>query len=311
MKFLSRKKRSTQGRVAIAVGPDAMQVAYANSTGQVVFCRVFDGHADRMSVLEDLIEEYGWQDMACSVVLHPAYYQLVQIEAPKVPDEELSTALRWKVKDLLDFPLADAAIEFFSLPADAYRGQRRMVYVAALRKANLQSLINPIETMGLAVDCVEITELALHKVLQRLPPASGGTALMSLLRDDGLINLVEENNIYLCRHIDIGFTAVTDTSNARSLEALVLEIQRSLDFYESQLGKGVIRHLYFTPPLPVMQSLNEFLNEQLGLNVAPLPVPEQVSSDLDVEEVARCLSAIGAVLGVAHASDTEAFRAAH
>ena len=297
--------------MAIVLGPDGLQVAYSNHSGEVVFCRAYEGQVDREQLLDSLVDEYGWQQMPCTVVLHPAYYQLVQAEAPAVPEQEMATAVRWKVKDLLDVPLHDAAVEYFSLPEDAYRGQRKMLYVAAVRTKTLQSLAGLVQRAGFAVDSVEITELAVHNLITRVPLAAGGVAMMSLMEVEGLINLVEDGAIYLCRRLDIGCAALAGDTLARSREALVLEIQRSLDFYESQLGKGVITQLLYAPAVAELQPMAEFLDTQLGLNILPLPVPEQVSADLDGEEVARCYAAIGAALGEASTSPTGVASAAH
>lgn len=286
------------GRVAVVVGPDDWQVAYANSDGKVVFCRCYEGD-DRIQLVSDLVDEYGWAGMSCSVVLHPAYYQLLLTEAPAVLPDEMATALRWKVKELLDYSIDEAAIEYFTLPADAYRGRRNMVYVAALRKASLQSFVAPFEQSGLVVDCIEISELALHKLLARLPQEVGGVGVMSLQAGQGLINLAEDSSLYLCRRLDVGLDSYhSDGRSQLYLESLLLEIQRSLDFYESQLGKGIITRLYYAPAIHELEPIGRYLNEQLALNVAPLPFPEQVSAELEADEVARCLAAVGAALGV-------------
>ena len=77
-------------------------------------------------ILEDLVKEYEMEGTQCSFVLNPKDYNLHLVEAPNVEPDELRSAVRWKIKDLLDMKIDEAAIDVFEVPEDAYRG-REMV----------------------------------------------------------------------------------------------------------------------------------------------------------------------------------------
>jgi len=51
--------------------------------------------------------------------VNPRDYNLHLVEAPNVEPEELCPAVRWKIKDLLDMKVEDAAIDTFPVPDDA------------------------------------------------------------------------------------------------------------------------------------------------------------------------------------------------
>ncbi len=299
------KRQRRSGRVGLAVGPDGLFVACVDAKGCLTHCQQHRQPGDSSQLLAEMVAEYQWQDMPCSIVLHPAYYQLLLTETPPVQAEEMATAVRWKVKEFLDYSLEEAAIEYFALPNDAYRGRQKMLYVAALRKAALQSLVEPVEASGLQVDCVEITELALHNIVSRMPAEdAGGCALVQLYDGEGVINLVEGGAIYLSRRLDVGlanFNANGD--NAVFFDALYLEIQRSLDFYESQLGKGIITRLFYSPGIAETQAIGQFLSNQLGLHVEALDLmalnifESRLSEVQGEHEVMSCVCAIGAALG--------------
>jgi MSHA biogenesis protein MshI len=299
-----KKGKSSTGRVGLAVGPDGLAVAAVNAEGIVEYCQFHDPLGDSANILSELVVEQGWGKMPCSIVLHPVYYQLLLTERPAVKDVELSSAVRWKVKELLDFPVEEAAIEHFLLPEDAYRGKKKMVYAAALRKTALQSLVEPVKASGLLIDRIEVSELALHNVVSRLPHEGGGIAMMQLHAGEGFINLVEDGAIYLTRRLDIGLDKFSTTGNNTAFfDSLFLEIQRSLDYYESQLGKGIITQLFYSPGLAETNDIGEFLSAQLGLNVSKLDLAELEAvskSALDLEgneQLIRSASAIGAALG--------------
>jgi hypothetical protein len=61
----------------------------------------------------------------CTTVLGGGEYQFMSVEAPNVPREELKTAMRWRLKDMLDFPVDDATIDVLDMPADPNAGRAR------------------------------------------------------------------------------------------------------------------------------------------------------------------------------------------
>lgn len=301
--WLKRGKADT-GRVGLAVSAEGLGLVRLNPEGQLLLCEFHPCEDDATAQLQGLVDRHQLKGSACSMVLHPDFYQLLLAEAPAVAGDELSQAVRWKIKELLDFPLEQAAIEHFLLPDDAYRGRQKMLYAAAMKKQELQSVFAPVEAAGLEVDCIEIAELAMHNLVSRLPTEAGGVALVQLYDSGGFINLVEEGNVYLSRRLDVGlkgFDPVAD--NARFFDALYLDIQRSLDFYEAQLGKGIITQLWYSPGLPYTAEIGSYLSSQLGLNVSaldvsPLKLIDVIDEELD-ENISQCAAAIGAALGPA------------
>lgn len=303
-----QKRKAKTGRVGLAVGPDGLAAAHINADGKLAFCQFLESVGDTAERLAQLVDEQGWEGVPCSVVLHPVYYQLLLADSPQVESAEVSAALRWKIKDLLDFPIEDAAIAHFLLPEDAYRGRQKKLYAGVLRKTSLQSLVEPVEISGLQVDCIEVSELALHNIISRLPQAGGGIAMMQLHEGEGFINLVEDGAVYLTRRLDIGLEKYNaNADNTVFFDSLFLEVQRSLDFYESQLGKGIITRLFYSPGLEHTAAIGEFLSRQLGIDVSPLDLSPLGFVEDESGQQARCSSAIGAALGP---NQREAVRAA-
>lgn len=304
------RRGTRSGRLGLSIGPEGLGLAHLSDEGRLLHCRHYAREEDVSTQLQSLVASLQLKDSPCSIVLHPGYYQLLLAEAPAVPDDEMSQAVRWKIKELLDFPLDQAAIEHFMLPGDAYRGRQKMLYAAALRKDDLNGLVTPVEEAGLIVDCVEIAELAMHNLVVRLPSEPGGIALVQLHETGGFINLVEEGAVYLSRRLDVGlgsFDPVGD--NSRFFDALFLDIQRSLDFYEAQLGKGIITQLWYSPGLPLTAEIGSFLSSQLGLNVgaldlSPLALVDVIDEELD-EQISLSADAIGAALGPCDAAADE------
>ncbi len=296
MKLLKPKKKQPRGRVAILSGPEGAQVAYANADGQVVFCRTFSTPIQDSDTINKLAEQYHWQGMPCTVVLHPSQYQLLLTETPMVPTEELTEAVRWKIKDLVSCPITEATIATFNVPSDAFHGRKSALYVAAIPTVQLKAVIEPAQNSTLCVDRVEISELALHQALVRSLDVSDSAAVMAFFRNDGLINLVAQQRLYFNRRLGFEITPLLQGKES-TLESLILEIQRSLDYFESQMGKGVIQHIYYVPAIPEFEITENYLKERANLVISPAPLPVNVSMELDPFDTARCYVVIGGALG--------------
>ena len=77
-----------------------------------------------------------------------------------------------------------------------------------------------------------------------------------------------------------------------------MEVQRSLDYYESQFSKGAITSLVVAPSEVRIEGMLDYLAQQLGLVVKPLDLNRTLDCRQSLDEVAqsRCFSAIGAAL---------------
>ena len=88
--------------------------------------------------------------------------------------------------------------------------------------------------------------------------------------------------------VDQGFTGVT------------LEIQRSLDYFESQLGKGYINRLLLLPMKRDGAAVLAALSAGLAVNLQALDLRElfvgQAAAELDEQQQAYCLAAVGEAL---------------
>lgn len=293
--FKSNQPKS--GRVGIAVGPDGISVAQVDEQDGLIFHQGYELPEDLADFFAELVEQHDWHQQPCSLVIHPAYYQLLLTDRPSVETEETHQALSWKIKELLEFPVDQAVIDYFTLPDDAYRGRQKMVYVAALQKNQLQRLAEPIQNSGLMVDCIEVAELAINNLATRHKHETGAFAVLKLFDAEGFINMVEDGSLYLTRRFDLGTDEFFSGHDPQAfLNNLLLEVQRSVDYFESQLGKGIVTHLYYSPSGDIYQAIGDFLSEQLGIHVAPIPMGALVDS-AQGDQLGRRALALGAALG--------------
>ncbi|SFN41410.1 biogenesis protein MshI [Marinobacter pelagius] len=281
-------------RVALEVRPDgiAWSVAPASPAQQLGFVEC--PSARRAEVLGSLVGELGWSGALADLVLPMEQYQVFQMERPAgLDDAELADALKWKLRDLLEFSPADAISDVFPFPADAARGRGELVNVVAARKSLLKELVALVQQSGLKPGRIDIAELALRNLAARLDPDSKGAALVHLRQSYGQMIICRGQTLYLSRRLDVSASGLRDAARQESVvQALALEMQRSLDYYESQMGQVPPAHIHLVAKdrdLPLASMLSSYLAAGVSnLDWAALGLESAVDS--------RCLPAWSAGL---------------
>ncbi len=148
-------------------------------------------------------------------VLDPDGYRLLLVEAPDVPADELRAAVRWRVKDLIDFHVDDAVIDVFEMPSHARGGRNRMMYAVTAKADFVKQQIELIEGAGLKLDVIDIKELSLRNVATLLEDAERGTAFLYLGERRSTLLLVRQGVLYLARHVETGVATLAEAGELR------------------------------------------------------------------------------------------------
>lgn len=302
---LFNKTKGKDGLVGIYFSPDSVTLAHVTSpddSPELKLCREFkaESSADKIKVLEKQVAKLGLEDSKASFILSPSDYKLFLVESPEVEANEMASAVKWKIKDLIDQPVDEMAITVFPVPGDAYRGQNDMVYAVAARKTRIREIVEMVNHAGLELDVIDIPELVMKNLTAVCADDSEGLAFLDLSGTGSTLNLCKKGAIYLTRHLNTRMDAEVMNSNEwESIrEKLVLEIQRSLDYYESQMGQSMIPKILLAPRQTDSEALANQLNNAMAVKVDSLDISSKLKSDIELPlELQRsCMMAIGGAL---------------
>lgn len=308
---LLKKKRKHKGEVlALGLFREGMSLAHVRIDGAGSANLADSGfypcsESERARELSAHVGRMGLAGCTCRLVLAPADYSLVQTSAPDVPPAEMREALRWRIQDMIDFPVAEAEVEFFPMPASKQPERGNAVTAVVCRSSLIRTYSKLCQDAGLKLELIDIPELALRNLAARLPENERGVVLVYLESTRGSIVIQREGVIYISRELDIGFTRLepllgneeNDFSDG-AIERLALEIQRSLDYYESYYGMPPVAGLVVAPLASHTQNLVDRLNQALGVIARAMDVGALLSCNnrLDDAEQQLCLTAIGVAL---------------
>jgi MSHA biogenesis protein MshI len=253
--------------------------------------------------LEKAARELHGANYRCTTVLAGGAYQLLSVEAPNVPREELKTAMRWRLKDVLDFPVADATIDVLDLPPGDNAGARpQSVFAVAARNTAIAPLQQLFAAAKVKLRCIDIPEMAQRNVSAMLEAEGRGLAMLSFGEDGGLLTVSWRGELYLSRRIDVTLAQLLDADHERkhqSFDKITLELQRSLDHFERQFSFISVAKLVLAPTGAT--GLDEYLSSNLYTRVESLDLGAlfdlQATPELnDVARQQRFFVALGAAL---------------
>ena len=309
-----KRKSGGNALTAITLTTDGAAVARvlrtSPSSAKLLGCEFKPLDQDPARTLRELVHMQEAAGTRCSALLSPGAYQLLLVEAPDVEPVELRAAIRWRVKDLIDFHIDDAVIDVFDIPGQS-RGRTRQMYAVAARASKVKECADRIASTGLELEAIDIEELALRNLTALLPEDARGTALLWFGDDYGLILFTRGGELFLSRRIETGaiqlFSAAQEgdpTSGefgehlSELLDQITLEIQRSLDYYDSRFAQPPVHGLVIAPTAPELPFIKDYLARNLSLDIRTLDL-SQLFPDAalpDASTQARCLTAIGAAL---------------
>ena len=159
---------------------------------------------------------------------------------------------------------------------------------------------------GLQLDVIDIPELALRNIAALLPEDVNGVALVYIEQNEGLIIITRQESLYLSRRMRFGYSSLPDTAIHGNdeeavegwLDSIVIEVQRSLDYYESHFSQPQVSGLVITPGAKEVPGMAEYLSRQLGIPARLLDVNTliDVATAIDRQSQSQCLLAIGTAL---------------
>lgn len=294
--------------MALSWEEEGLWVAHAQPVSQglwpVTVCGLTEASRDDPTTLVKVARSLAFERHRLSLLLAPHEYQMLAVDAPNVPPEELKAAVRWKVKDLLDVHVDDATLDVLDIPADPDAPRRPgSMYVVAAKNDILRAHIERFEQAGVNLDAIDIPEMAHRNLAARLAPPGRAVALLGCDNEGCLLTFTYAGELCFARRIDVsrhGLEAAEGEYSERRIERIALELQRALDHFERQFSFAAVAKLLVGPG-PDAKNWLEALKSALYVPVEVLDLGQifdfsRVARLSDPAEQGRAFAVLGASL---------------
>jgi MSHA biogenesis protein MshI len=298
------RKAQEQGvRAGIALGTQSLALAVIRrvSGAKPVLVDCAQHAIAAEAGVRTLLERAGAGRLRTCAVLDSDEYQLVQVEAPDVLPSELRAAIRWRLRDAISFNIDEAAVDVFDIPDPARKAGQKMLFAVAARDTAIQRVAGSLKDAARGLDSIDIPELCLRNLSALLPQDQKGVAMLALNENFVQLVITRQGVLYLTRRVDIRRSLSLNNAGAETdidASALALELQRSLDYYESHYDQTPIGDLVIAPADERATRLADSLRAETSLRIAVLDAREHFVVNRPGEVIPdwASLMAVGAAL---------------
>jgi MSHA biogenesis protein MshI len=221
------------------------------------------------TVLDKIRKSQHFGDAPFSYLLAPADYQLLQTDAPNVPEDEMKSAVRWTIKDMLTVHVDDATLDILHIPTNPAAGvSKKLLYVVAAPNELIKQRASLLERAHIKLSVIDIPEMAQRNIAALYEQEGRALALLAFNESGCLLTFTSAGELYLARRIEISPGQLQDaneTLREQFFDRLELELQRSMDHFDRQFNYLPVRQLLVSAPANV--GLIERLSKSLDLSV--------------------------------------------
>lgn len=287
MGIFSTARKDSQ--IGIDYLPGGVAVVQTKASGKLAgkiirhdFLTANDDSAQK-DVLRSWVSEHGLQKSPCVCLINDEDCDINQMEKPRVDDSELIQALTWKIKDLVSYDIDSAVVEVYPMPKSS-KNNTQQVSVVSAQESVVRRYVDNIQASGLKLEAIDINDLVRKNLPSIRHSAELTQAILSIGEQSGEFSVFHDADLYVSRRFKIGSTHLQNASSEdqSAYDSLLLEIQRSMDYYESYYGLGPVRLMQIFPRNPAIEKAALYLQNLTSFDIdfVESPCDEALSSNL-------------------------------
>lgn len=172
--------------------------------------------ADSMESFVQRLQSLGLKGFEARVMLRPEQYQIFQIDAPAVPTEELRSAIRYQIKDMLKAHLDDVTLDVMRVGDGQQQKGTGQLFVVAAANTVVREVAALGEAMRWSVAVIDIQETAQRNLQSALAGRDGraeraNAALVLVEGHSTVLTISANEELFYTRRFELpdGFLAAS------------------------------------------------------------------------------------------------------
>ncbi len=227
---------------------------------------------------------------AGSLVLQAADYTSLPVEAPKVAPQEQRDAVRWQIKDQVEFAVEHASVDVMSIPGPLLGSMSDRLFAVAAPADRIAGWMSSYRQARCALDTIDIPEMAMRN-LAALAAGDGAVAFLHVGINLTRMTLVWQRELCTYRQFELPAQQLLDAQGddrTAMLDRLALDIQRTTDAFARQFHGADLSKLLLCAVV-LGDEIQARLAEMTGLNVQLFQLQDHLTwpSDRPVHDFAR------------------------
>ncbi|WP_334039102.1 agglutinin biogenesis protein MshI [Alteromonas macleodii] len=264
-RLFSSKSNKTSVTVGVSVCASELHIVAIERSGDAVSLNsvssiAYDQHQPLKQQLAAALSPFAKSTCNVSIVLSQDMYHMVQVEKPEMAEEDITTALPWTLGELVPYDSSNMVLDYVDYPVKSRTGGQKIDVFAAEKS----SLATVAASMAKKKD-KQLTHIHTKEVLATEMVPNDDYARLLIIQEpnsEPFLMIVRSQAIWLARRLRGFVSKVNEQTDLSQLsDTLGLEIQRSMDFYESQLKQPPLKEILFKTQfdcVPVIERLKPF-----------------------------------------------------
>lgn len=200
---------------------------------------------------EDSMEDFvrrlqglGLKGLVARVMLRPEQYQLLQIDTPLVSPEELRSAARYQIRDMVNVHIDDITLDVMQVGDGQQKGPQHMFVVAANNQV-VREVLALGDALHWTVPVIDIQETAQRNLQSALAKQEGRLDRADatlLISDDrqAVLTISANEELFFTRRLDLplGFLTMSWGAGAESQASAVPDAFTPVDEYVPDYAVG-------------------------------------------------------------------------
>lgn len=226
------------------------------------------GQQEQAIALKSWVGDNNLQKFPCVCLVANDDCDIYQVDKPEVDKAEMIQAVTWKIKDLINYDVAHAVVDCYPMPTSSKNNQQLVGAVTA-REAVISNYVETIKASGMNLVALDVHQLVMLNLEQVRKNSKQTLAVLSLSRDTGLLSIYNDSDLYVSRDFKTGIDQLNQVSSDDQsvFDSLLLEIQRSLDYFESYYGMGGVNQLQIFPQIAITEKMANYLQNLTSFEI--------------------------------------------
>lgn len=230
-------------------------------------------------LLENIIDEQELQGASTVLILPPEKVESVQIEMSELPEVDVQASLPWKLKDLVSIPPQDMVCDYIEMDIQPL-GQQPKAQIMATSRNYVEGIVEPFHKHNVPILGITTEQF----VLARMQRVENAAQLIYVQHRDmaGILLILKNQQICFARKIrgtDSVINMTADQVKEYGADMIAIEIQRSIDYYESQLKQPPIKDVLIAFPGDNEVLIQDILNVNLPVKTSLAKAHAEVNDE--------------------------------